>query len=53
MKRLNVPYIWQGSIPRCHVTSLSMILQRLQKISSILKEIADLEEESGTLMKGL
>jgi hypothetical protein len=26
MKRLNVPYIWQGSIPRCHVTSLSMIL---------------------------
>lgn len=26
MKRLNVPYIWQGSIPQCHVTSLSMIL---------------------------
>jgi hypothetical protein len=27
--------------------------QRLQKISSILSEIADLEEESGTLMKEL
>jgi hypothetical protein len=26
--------------------------QRVQKISSILKEIADLEEEAGTLMKG-
>jgi hypothetical protein len=26
--------------------------QRVQKISSILREIADLEEEAGTLMKG-